>query len=54
MSAFNKTKYRIRIQLVDENDNTIESYISPKIDWLDSKKYFDRVNKTRWINEMIK
>ena len=52
MSAFEKTQYQIRIQLIDERNKIIESYISPEIDWLDAKKYFNRVNKTKWINEM--
>lgn len=54
MSAFNKTQYRIRIQLVDENKNVIESFISPEKDWLVLKEYFDRFNKTKWKNEMSK
>lgn len=52
MSAFEKTQYHIRIQLVDESNKVIESYISPEIDWLDAQKYFNRVNKTKWKNEM--
>ena len=52
MSAFNKTQYQIRLQLVDENNKVIESYLSPKEDWLKIKEYFNRVNKTRWKNEM--
>jgi hypothetical protein len=54
MSAFGQTQYRIRIQLVDENDKVIESYISPNISWLDGIDYFNRVNKTKWTNEMSK
>ncbi len=53
MSAFIKTQYRIRIQLVDEKGNAIESYLSPEIESLNARKYFDRFNKTRWKNEMV-
>ena len=52
MSAFKITQYQIRIQLVDENNKVIESYISPKHNWLDVKEYFERFNKSRWKNEM--
>ena len=54
MSAFEKTKHRIRIQLVNENNKPIESYISPKIDWMDAQTYFNRFNKSKWTNEMVK
>jgi len=54
MSVFNITKYRIRIQLVDENGKIIESYVSPEVDWLRGIEYFDRINKTKWKNEMVK
>ena len=52
MSAFNKTQYQIRVQLVDESNKVIESYISPKHDWLDIQEYFKRFHKTKWKNEM--
>ena len=50
MSAFKKTQYRIRMQLVDENNKVLESFISPERDWLDLKTQFDKFNKSRWKN----